>query len=221
MALRLRNNKAEQSKISHVYIRSDEHVWIPALQLKTYGGKATITTPKFRKEQEMLNCAKASKHFKYHDNQQIPLSDYENDVLPMQNVDVNGNLEEYKDMVDLAFLSEAAILYNLKLRHGRERPYTRTGDVLIAVNPYQWYDDLYTETKRNYYSNRLVWDSAQSSEDPRSTMEPHVYEVSALAYKGLVMGSGENQSILVSGESGAGYVPFANCRATLSQQHYF
>jgi myosin V len=49
-----------------------------------------------------------------------------------------------------------------------------------------------------------VWE--QSAEDPRATMEPHVYEVSALAFKGLSAASGEgiNQSILVSGESGAG-----------------
>jgi myosin heavy subunit len=73
---------------------------------------------------------------------------------------------------------------------------------VIAVNPYKWYHELYSEEKRAYYSNRLVWE--QSSEDPRATMQPHVYEVSALAYKGLALGEGMNQSILVSGESGAG-----------------
>jgi len=69
------------------------------------------------------------------------------------------------------------------------------------VNPYQWFDRLYTEKKRNYYANRLVWEPAES--DPRQVMEPHVYEVSALAYKGLAY-EGVDQSILVSGESGAG-----------------
>ena len=98
---------------------------------------------------------------------------------------------------------QAAILYNLKLRHTREKPYTRTGDIVIAVNPYQWYHELYTKEKRFYYANRLIWE--RSSEDARATMEPHVYEVSALAYKGLAMGEDhEDQSILVSGESGAG-----------------
>lgn len=72
---------------------------------------------------------------------------------------------------------------------------------MIAVNPYQWYDNLYTEKKRTYYSNRLVWETCES--DPRQQMEPHVYEVSALSYKGLAF-DGEDQSILVSGESGAG-----------------
>jgi myosin-5 len=96
---------------------------------------------------------------------------------------------------------QAAILYNLKLRHIREKPYTRTGDIVLAVNPYKWLDDLYTEKKQSYYSNRLVWELSES--DPREQMEPHVYEVSALAYKGLAY-EGEDQSILVSGESGAG-----------------
>jgi len=64
-------------------------------------------------------------------------------------------------------------MYNLKLRHINDKPYTRTGDIVIAVNPYQWFDDLYTEKKRNYYSNRLVWEPSDT--DPRGTMEPHVY----------------------------------------------
>lgn len=93
-------------------------------------------------------------------------------------------------------------MYNLKLRHLREKPYTRTGDIVIAVNPYKWYHELYTEEKRCYYANRLVWE--QSEEDPRAVMEPHVYEVSALSFKGLAMGEELDQSILVSGESGAG-----------------
>jgi myosin-5 len=96
---------------------------------------------------------------------------------------------------------QAAILYNLKLRHINDKPYTRTGDILIAVNPYQWHDHLYTEQKRNHYSNRLVWEPSDC--DPRGSMDPHVYEVSALSYKGLAF-EGEDQSILVSGESGAG-----------------
>ena len=54
----------------------------------------------------MLNCAKASKTFKYHDNQIIDLSTYPTGHLPMQNVDQNGNLEDYKDMVDLPFMHE-------------------------------------------------------------------------------------------------------------------
>jgi len=46
-----------------------------------------------------------------------------------------------------------------------------------------------------------VWSGAQ--EDMRATLQPHVYEASCLAFKGLLH-DGEDQSILVSGESGAG-----------------
>lgn len=69
------------------------------------------------------------------------------------------------------------------------------------MNPYQWLDDLYSEKKQNRYSQKLVWESHDS--DPRQEIAPHVYETSALSYKGLAA-DGQNQSILVSGESGAG-----------------
>ncbi len=44
---------------------------------------------------------------------------------------------------------------------------------------------------------------ASKDADPKSEVDPHVYETSSLAYRGLAV-DGENQSILVSGESGAG-----------------
>ena len=80
-------------------------------------------------------------------------------------------------------------------------PYTRTGDIIIAVNPFQWFKKIYTESVRANYANKLVWEDHEG--DPRKLVEPHVYEISALSYKGLVFG-GKDQSILVSGESGAG-----------------
>ena len=89
----------------------------------------------------------------------------------------------------------------MKTRHIEGKPYTRTGDIIIAVNPFQWINELYTEKKRTYYSNRIVWEACEK--DPRDGMEPHVYEVAALSYKGLAFGAAD-QSILVSGESGSG-----------------
>jgi len=100
-------------------------------------------------------------------------------------------------------VSQAAILYNLKARHVRQLPYTRTGDIVIAVNPYVWITDLYSYKQRQYYGQNLVWNPPTLTEDPRRHLPPHVYEASCLAYKGLLR-HGQNQSILVSGESGAG-----------------
>ena len=85
------------------------------------------------------------------------------------------------------------------------KPYTRTGDIVIACNPYQWFDDLYAPHTRRLYANALVWQPATvgTTGDPRVALEPHIYEASALAYRGLAI-EGMDQSILVSGESGAG-----------------
>ena len=99
------------------------------------------------------------------------------------------------------FTSQAAILFNLKDRHLNGHPYTRTGDIIIAVNPFQWFKEIYTEKVRAKYSRILVWENTEG--DPRSQVEPHQYETSSLAYKGLAF-DGIDQSILVSGESGAG-----------------
>jgi hypothetical protein len=105
----------EKPKIVPVYLRSADHSWIPALQLKTNDGKAVVSVPKFVKgENDMMSCLTASKQFPYQaNNQVIDLKDYPNSVLPMQNVDSNGNLEEYKDMVDLPFMHEVRIRSSL------------------------------------------------------------------------------------------------------------
>jgi myosin heavy subunit len=64
----------------------------------------------------------------------------------------------------------------MKKRHIEGKPYTRTGDIVIAINPFQWFHNLYTEEKRNLYSNKLVWND--SNKDLRLELEPHVYELS-------------------------------------------
>ena len=89
----------------------------------------------------------------------------------------------------------------MKARLKESLPYTRTGDIVIAVNPYTWLTHLYEEKSQLLYANKLVWEHHEN--DPRKLVPPHVYEVSALCYKGLAV-QGRNQSILVSGESGAG-----------------
>ena len=49
-----------------------------------------------------------------------------------------------EDMCTLNHLHEPAILKNLQIRHGQYVPYTYTGQICIAVNPYKWLD-LYQE----------------------------------------------------------------------------
>ncbi|KAG7395397.1 hypothetical protein PHYBOEH_003796 [Phytophthora boehmeriae] len=95
------------------------------------------------------------------------------------------------DMVSLNYLHEPAILFNLKHRFLRQIPYTYTGAICIAVNPYSWLD-IYTKELQELYL-----------ESDRSELPPHVYATSAGAFQHMRV-FGEDQSILVSGESGAG-----------------
>jgi len=186
-------------KSAYIFIRDPEYAWIPAVKEGSTDKLAQVRVPQYRSEQATI-CDGGATATGWED-EEVPLKEYNRGVLPMQNVDANGFLKPYPDMVNLPFLHEAALLYNLKERHRAGKPYTRTGDIIIAVNPFQWFTEIYTEKVRNRYARVLVWENQEG--DPRSTVEPHVYETSALSYKGLAF-DGVDQSILVSGESGAG-----------------
>ncbi|CAN0001143.1 unnamed protein product, partial [Ectocarpus sp. 12 AP-2014] len=113
------------------------------------------------------------------------------DSLPLQNAETADG-KGVADMCALNHLHEPAILYNLRRRFMSLLPYTYTGEICIAINPYQWLD---------IYGRELGQRFKEASK--RSDMAPHVYATSAQAFKGL-QAYGVNQSILVSGESGAG-----------------
>jgi len=182
-----------------VYIRSDEFAWIPAKLVEQDEKTAKVAIPQYEAEQFIMSDGgKGAVSFK---SAIVKLSDYTSSVLPLQNVNSTGDLREVDDMVDLAYLHEAAILYNLKARHVAAKPYSRVADIVIAVNPYQWLTDLYVEKVRMHYAQKIVWDDNDA--DPRVGLPPHIYEISSLCYKGLALNK-VNQSILVSGESGAG-----------------
>lgn len=67
----------------------------------------------------------------------VKLTDYPNNELPVQNVFSALDTVGKNDMADLTHLHEAAILYNLKARHREGNPYTRVGDIMVALNPFQ------------------------------------------------------------------------------------
>ena len=69
----------------------------------------------------------------------INMKEYPSSGFPLQCVDEDGNQIQYEDMCKMPYLHEASLLYNLKNRYDGKNgvPYTRAGDILIAVNPYR------------------------------------------------------------------------------------
>jgi len=177
-----------------VFIKDRDLGWLPARIIRTEGSKTIVSVAEYNNEADIQmhgkNCTKWT-------DKTVDLRDYEEygEALPLQNKTI------MEDMVELPILNEAAILYNIKARHQNGLPYTRTGDIVISVNPYQWLNHLYEEDVKMRYANTLVW--KQHSQDSRRMVEPHIYETSSLCYKGLALDN-RDQSILVSGESGAG-----------------
>ncbi|KAL2488045.1 Myosin-6 [Forsythia ovata] len=96
------------------------------------------------------------------------------------------------DMTKLAYLHEPGALYNLKSRYDINEIYTYTGNILIAVNPFQKLPHLYDSHMMAQYKGAAFGE-----------LSPHPFAVADAAYR-LMMNEGISQSILVSGESGAG-----------------
>jgi hypothetical protein len=97
-------NKEKQS--SNVFIRDEVYGWRPAVQEKINGDKAIVTVPEYPSEQVM--ACDGGRAAKKGNQVTINLKDYPSGVLPLQNVDSNGNLVECSDMVKLPYLHEVS-----------------------------------------------------------------------------------------------------------------
>ncbi|RPA82005.1 hypothetical protein BJ508DRAFT_103304 [Ascobolus immersus RN42] len=102
-----------------------------------------------------------------------------------------AKFDKANDMAKLTHLNEASVVHNLHLRYQSDLIYTYSGLFLVAVNPYCNLP-IYTNEYVNVYRNR-------SREEP----EPHIFATTDLAFRNMLEMK-ENQSILVTGESGAG-----------------
>uniref|UniRef100_A0A8C3H4U3 Myosin-7 n=1 Tax=Corvus moneduloides TaxID=1196302 RepID=A0A8C3H4U3_CORMO len=99
--------------------------------------------------------------------------------------------DKIEDMAMLTFLHEPAVLFNLKERYAAWMIYTYSGLFCVTVNPYKWlpvYDPQVVATYRG---------------KKRNEVPPHIFSISDNAYQ-YMLTDRENQSILITGESGAG-----------------
>ncbi|XP_057524862.1 myosin-15 [Amaranthus tricolor] len=106
--------------------------------------------------------------------------------------DPDADLGGVDDMTKLAYLNEPGVLYNLERRYALDSIYTYTGSILIAVNPFTKLPHLYNVHMMEQYKGA-----------PFGELDPHVFAVADASYRAM-MSEQRSQSILVSGESGAG-----------------
>merc|ERR1719288_77126 len=95
------------------------------------------------------------------------------------------------DMSGLTYLGDACVLWNSVVRYKNELIYTYSGLFCIAINPYVRFP-IYTQRTMEMYIGLR-----------RTECPPHIFGVAEGSYQGM-MNNGKNQSILITGESGAG-----------------
>lgn len=122
-----------------------------------------------------------------------------------QEVKVSGNIatfssvtmqaleENCDNLVDLESYNEGIIIHNIRKRFAVDNIYTLVGNILIALNPYKPLD-IYSPAIIDRIYNRV-----KNNED----LAPHIFTIAATAVNNMKQDR-KNQSVLISGESGAG-----------------
>ncbi|KIY51122.1 hypothetical protein FISHEDRAFT_64621 [Fistulina hepatica ATCC 64428] len=100
-------------------------------------------------------------------------------------------LETADDLATLSHLNEPSVLHTIRNRYAQHSIYTYSGIVLIAVNPFQRVTLYGPEVIQAYTGRR------------RGELEPHLFAIAEDAYTAM-RADGMGQTIIVSGESGAG-----------------
>ncbi|KAI7807823.1 myosin heavy chain, fast skeletal muscle [Triplophysa rosa] len=111
----------------------------------------------------------------------------EDEIFPMN----PPKYDKIEDMAMMTHLSEPAVLFNLKERYAAWMIYTYSGLFCVTVNPYKWLPVYDAKVVSGYRGKKRI-------EAP-----PHIFSISDNAYQ-FMLTDRENQSILITGESGAG-----------------
>ena len=100
-------------------------------------------------------------------------------------------MDKIEDMSDMTFLNEASVLFNLRDRYKVFMIYTYSGLFCVTVNPYKMLP-VYGQKMIDCYRGKR-----------KTEMPPHLYCVADTAYQNMLIDR-HNQSMLITGESGAG-----------------
>ncbi|XP_008973518.2 unconventional myosin-VI isoform X1 [Pan paniscus] len=111
-----------------------------------------------------------------------------NQVFPAE----EDSKKDVEDNCSLMYLNEATLLHNIKVRYSKDRIYTYVANILIAVNPYFDIPKIYSSEAIKSYQGKSL-----------GTRPPHVFAIADKAFRDMKVLK-MSQSIIVSGESGAG-----------------
>ncbi|XP_001371505.1 myosin-8 [Monodelphis domestica] len=117
----------------------------------------------------------------------VTLTVKDDQVFPMN----PPKYDKIEDMAMMTHLHEPGVLYNLKERYAAWMIYTYSGLFCVTVNPYKWLPVYNPEVVAAYRGKK------------RQEAPPHIFSISDNAYQ-FMLTDRENQSILITGESGAG-----------------
>ncbi|KAK1152599.1 unconventional myosin-Vb-like [Acipenser oxyrinchus oxyrinchus] len=162
------------TKLTRVWVPDPEQVWVPAQLSHDY--------------QDGDDCL----HLQLSDGTEVQYAVAPGPppgLPPLRNPDI---LEGENDLTALSYLHEPAVLHNLRVRFlDYSSIYTYCGIILVAINPYEQLP-IYGEDVIDAYSGQNMAD-----------MDPHIFSVAEEAYRQMAREE-QNQSIIISGESGAG-----------------
>ncbi|XP_015572900.1 myosin-15 isoform X2 [Ricinus communis] len=170
----LANAQVEEPKMNN--LRKGSKVWV---EDKNFAWVAAEVTDFIGKQVQVITASSRKKVLAYPDKLFLRDDDEED----------HGGVD---DMTKLTYLHEPGVLFNLERRYALNDIYTYTGSILIAVNPFTKLPHLYNVHMMEQYKGA-----------PFGELSPHVFAVADASYRAM-MSEGRSQSILVSGESGAG-----------------
>jgi myosin heavy subunit len=209
-----RNLSSDDSSDSALY--SSKHLYVPCTIIKSLeeveenGGSATVNG----------NVVSGPALVKTSDGTLHKIRE----VNELTALTAPDDYEGLNDILHLANISEASLLHTLRIRYKRDDIYTSAGPILISVNPYKFINvngnSLYS------HETMLKYRQTESFSDEQA---PHLFQVADRAYSamidsvhnvphleeedaelvlegdiGIAPGQARNQSIIISGESGAG-----------------
>nr|CAI5869294.1 unnamed protein product [Callosobruchus analis] len=171
-------------------------VAIPGGEEKTFkkDNVYQVNPPKYEKVEDMADLTYLNDAAVLHNLKQRYYAKliYEKNFKKEQVTQVNPpKYEKAEDMSNLTYLNDASVLHNLKQRYYAKLIYTYSGLFCVAINPYKRFP-VYTNRCAKLYRGKR-----------RNEVPPHIFAISDGAYVNMLTNH-ENQSMLITGESGAG-----------------